>query len=110
MKSIYRLKKNSQYNYVYKHAESVADKNFIMLYCTARSNPTRVGFSVSKRYGKAVRRNRIRRQMKAAVSAVAERLVTGYNVVFIPRRHGEYDFDEIVCSLDGLLSKAGLLR
>ena len=70
MKSIYRLKKNYQYNYVYKHAQSVSDQGFIMLYCSSRSNPTKVGFSVSKKYGKAVQRNRIRRQMKAAASAV----------------------------------------
>lgn len=110
MKSIYRLKKNFQYNYVYKHAQSVADKNFIMLYCASHCNPTKVGFSVSKKYGKAVRRNRVRRQMKAAVSAVAERLVVGYNIVFIPRRNDEYRFDEIEQSFGKLLIRAGLLQ
>lgn len=109
MKSIYRLKKNYQYNYVYKHSESVSDGNFIMLYCSARSNPTKVGFSVSKKFGKAVYRNRIRRQMKAAVSAVMPNVAAGYNVVFIPRKHCEYDFATVDKSVVYLLKKAGLL-
>ena len=109
MKSIYRLKKNYQYNYVYKHAESVADKNFILLYCSSKSKQSKVGFSVSKKYGKAVRRNRIRRQLKAAVSAVMPNVKDGYNAVFIPRRHDAYDYGEITVSVSKLFEKAGLL-
>ncbi len=110
MKSIYRLKKNYQYNYVYKHAESVADRNFIMLYCASNANPTKVGFSVSKKFGKAVRRNRIRRQMKAAFDAVIGNVAGGYSIVMIPRRHEEYLFDDVQCSVNKLLTKAGLLQ
>ena len=110
LKSIYRLKKNYQYNYVYKHAESVADKNFVLLYCTANCSPTKVGFSVSKKYGKAVERNRIRRQMKAAVSEFIDKLAVGYNAVIIPRRHTEYFFADIRQSLNKLFTKAGLLQ
>ncbi|MCH5156594.1 MAG: ribonuclease P protein component [Clostridiales bacterium] len=113
MKSIYRLKKNYQYNYVYKHAESVADKNFVMLYCTNAKQgvkQTRVGFSVSKKFGKAVKRNRIRRQMKAAVSVNMPRVKDGYNVIFIPRRHESYLFEEVLNSVQYLLKKADLLQ
>ena len=110
MKSIYRLKKNYQYNYVYKHATSVADKNFILLYCASNSRQSKVGFSISKKYGKAVQRNRIRRQLKAAVSALMPHAREGFNAVFIPRRHEAYQFDEIVSSVNKLFEKAGLLQ
>ena len=110
MKSIYRLKKNYQYNYVYKHATSVADKNFILLYCASNSRQSKVGFSISKKYGKAVQRNRIRRQLKAAVSAIMPNVREGFNAVFIPRRHEAYQFDEIVSSVNNLFEKAGLLQ
>ena len=110
MKSIYRLKKNYQYNYVYKHAASVADKNFILLYCSSNSKQSKVGFSVSKKYGKAVQRNRIRRQLKAAVSAVMPNAKEGFNAVIIPRKHEAYQFDEIAQSMNKLFAKAGLLQ
>ena len=110
MKSIYRLKKNYQYNYVYKHAKSVADKNFVMLYCESNIKQSRVGFSVSKKFGKAVARNRIRRQLKAAVSAVMPQVKEGYNVIFIPRLHEAYLFEEVSVSVQNLFKKAGLLQ
>ena len=113
MKSIYRLKKNFQYNYVYKHATSVADSNFVMLYCPSKGKGaanSKVGFSVSKKYGKAVARNRIRRQLKAAVSTVITSVRDGYNIIFIPRRHEPYLFNDVVSSTRYLLKKAGLLQ
>ena len=110
MKSIYRLKKNYQYNYVYKHASSVADKNFILLYCGSNGKQSKVGFSVSKKYGKAVQRNRIRRQLKAAVSAIMPNVVGGFNAVIIPRRHEAYEYGDIVASVGKLFEKAGLMQ
>lgn len=110
MKSIYRLKKNCQYNYVYKHAQSVADKNFVMLYCASNNKQTKVGFSVSKKYGNAVKRNRIRRQLKAVVSAFMPNVVGGYSVIFLPRKPRAYLHSEIVTSVNGLFIKAGLIR
>ena len=110
MKSSYRLKKNYQYNYVYKHAQSVADKNFILLFCPSNSKQSKVGFSISKKYGKAVRRNRTRRQLKAAVSQIMPSAKDGFNAVFIPRHHEAYDFNDVVESVRKLFEKAGLLK
>ena len=110
MKSKYRLKKNYQYNYVYKHAISVADKNFILLYCESNAKLSKVGFSVSKKYGKAVQRNRIRRQLKAAVSAIMPNCRDGFNAVIIPRKSEAYQYGEIVASIGKLFEKAGLVK
>lgn len=110
MKACYRLKKNFQYNYVYKHAQSVADKHLVLLFCSNRNVPSQVGFSVSKKYGHAVQRNRIRRQMKAAAAQFMPNVKRGYNLIFVPRRHEEYNFGQLTQSMEGLLSKAGLLK
>ena len=93
---------------MYKHASSVADKNFILLYCASNSKQSKVGFSVSKKYGKAVQRNRIRRQLKAAVSGIMPFARDGFNAVIIPRRSDSYKYDEIVASVHHLFEKAGL--
>ena len=95
---------------MYKHASSVADKNFVLLYCASNNKQSKVGFSVSKKFGKAVQRNRIRRQLKAAVSVVMPNARDGFNAVFIPRRHDAYQYDEILSSVQKLFEKAGLLQ
>lgn len=109
MQSKYRLKKNYQYKYVYNHSESVADRNFVMLYCSSNNRQTKVGFSVSKKFGHAVRRNRIRRQMKAAVMRLMPTVKGGYNIIFIPRKSCDYLFDDVIGSIQNLLGKAELL-
>lgn len=110
MQSKYRLKKNYQYKYVYKRAQSVADKNFVLLYCPSNGKQSKAGFSVSKKHGHAVVRNRIRRQMKAAVSQYMPRVKSGFNFIFIPRRHEAYLFSDVIRSVEDLLLKAGLLQ
>ena len=46
---------------------------------------TRVGFSVSKRVGNAVTRNRCRRMMREAVRSVLAEMRAGADYVFIAR-------------------------
>ena len=109
MKSKYRLKKNYQYNYVYKHSQSVADKNFVMLFCKSNNAVPQAGFSISKKFGNAVRRNKIRRQLKAVVSNFMPRVKPHYNIVFIPRKSESYVFVDVVESVTRLFEKSGLL-
>ena len=109
MKSQYRLKKKYQYNYVYKHAKSVADKNFVMLFCKSNNEISQAGFSISKKFGNAVRRNKIRRQLKAAVADYMPKVKPHYNIVFIPRKSESYDYADVTQSVTSLLCKSGLL-
>lgn len=109
MKSIYRLKKNYQYNYVYKHAKSIADKNFVMLYCKSNGNQSQAGFSVSRKFGNAVRRNKIRRQLKAAVAPFMPKVAPYYSIVFIPRKNESYVYADVVKSITDLFARSGLI-
>ena len=108
MQAIYRLKKNYQYNYVYKHAEKISDRFFVVLYCKSKIKQSKVGFSISKKYGCAVQRNKLRRQLKSVVMCFAPQLKQGYNAVIVPRQN-EYVFCDIKKSINNLFAKAGLL-
>lgn len=110
MKSIYRLKKRYQYNYVYKHSESVTNSVLVVLYCKSNNPQTKVGFSVGKKYGHAVRRNAIRRKLKAAAQAVMPEVKDGYNIIVVPRQRDAYDYWEILDALKELLIRAGLTK
>lgn len=108
MEKRYRLRKNYQFGYVYKNGKSVSDKNMVIVFCQNRNGKPKVGFSISKKYGKAVKRNKIRRRLREIVYKRYDTLDSRYNYVFLPRNScAEITFSEIVRSVERLISKIG---
>ena len=62
MERRYRLQKNRAFQYVYRRGRSVACRDLVMLVAKGRS--TQVGFSVSKKVGNAVTRNKVKRRLR----------------------------------------------
>ena len=63
--------------------------------------PPRVGFTVTRKTGNAVVRNRIRRRLKAAVAAAGERLESATDYVVIGRRAAlTLQFQRLVTDLE----------
>ena len=59
---------------------------YFVIYC--RSNPlekNRVGFTVGKKLGKAVVRNRVRRRLREIYRLNEERIQCGYDLVIVAR-------------------------
>ena len=94
---------------MYKHAKSVADKNFVMLFCKSNNAVPQAGFSISKKFGNAVNRNKIRRQLKAAVAGIMPNVKSHCNIIFIPRKSGSYVYADVLESVTRLFEKSGLL-
>lgn len=67
MKKEYRLKKNEDFSKVIKKKNSVGSRNFILYINQNELSHLRVGISVSKKLGKAVVRNKIKRQVRMMV-------------------------------------------
>lgn len=72
---------------------------------------TRYGFIVSRKLGKAVERNRLRRRLREAVRLRHAKIAPGWDLVFVgrPPLRGA-SFDEIGAAVEELLRQAGLWR
>ena len=106
MEKRYRLRKNYQFNYVYKNGKTVSDGRLTVVYCKNKNGRPKIGFSIGKKYGKAVKRNRIKRQLKEIIYARYQSLASCYNYIFIPRAAEiPPKFHELELSAEALIEK-----
>jgi len=102
------LTRSEQYAMVYEKGSSWVSGLVVMKALPNGLTWSRYGFSISRRVGKAVVRNRVKRLFREILrSAPVE---PGWDIVFIARSPAAgADFASLEKSVQGLLSQAGLL-
>lgn len=110
MNKIYRLKSSKSFEYIHKHGKSFANSNLVLVYTPTKFN-LKVGFSVSKKLGKAVIRNKVKRRLREGVRIMIPYLNPHYNYMIIARQAAaECDYHQLLSSLKHLLLKANLVE
>ena len=66
-RSDHRLKKNKQFNYIFKKGEKVHSRNFNLYIVKSKYKTYKIGYSISKKEGKANKRNLLKRRLKEMV-------------------------------------------
>lgn len=79
------LKENKDFRRLYYRGKSRADSTVVTYAMKNRLGETRVGITSGKKIGNAVKRNRARRVIRAAFSAVEPRLNGSWDIVFVAR-------------------------
>ena len=85
MEKKYRLRKNMEFKTVYSVGKKFWNRNFILYIRKNNKDETRAGFTITKKHGNAVVRNKIRRRMKEVYRLNFNNLKVGYDLVFIPK-------------------------
>ena len=107
MEKRYRLKKNRAFQYVYRRGHSVACRNLVML--IAPGKELKVGFSVSKKTGNAVTRNRIKRRLRECFRPYLGDVKTGLYVIVARPSAAEAAFEDLKKDVRYLLKKQDAL-
>lgn len=91
----HRLKKNNQFNYIYKKGERVSTENFTLFVVKSKYKDYKIGFSISKKLGKANKRNKLKRRMKEIVRKSIV-IPSFYNYVVLARENAtNLEFEQL---------------
>lgn len=101
----HRLRKNNQFNYIYKKGERFYTENFSLFVVKSRYENYKVGISVSKKLGKANKRNLLKRRVREIVRTSL--IIPSFcNFVLLAKENAiNLSFDELKNDLQKLFKK-----
>jgi len=97
------LRRPADFRRVYDFRRSVADGWLIVYGAPNRLPHLRLGLSVSRKYGQATLRNRLRRLYREAFRLTRDQLPTGLDLILIPRKPEEPTLPTLLESLPKLI-------
>lgn len=103
-----RIRKNKEFVSVMKGKRLSADGLSLFYAGNDRGN-FRVGISVSKRLANAVKRNRLKRRIRACIMKLLKDQSSGYDLVFVARRElYSAGYEQILKAVETVLQRATL--
>ncbi len=103
------IKKNYEFSKIYKKSKYYVGK-YIVLYVTANKlDINRIGITISRKFGKSVKRNRIRRLIKENYRVYEDTLKKGNDLVFVARKTDDMPtYTEIKKEMKFLFKRLGI--
>lgn len=89
MKYSESLKKNRDFQLVYRTGTSYANRYLVMYVMKNQLNRNRIGISVSKKVGNSVVRHRLTRLIRESYRLNEEKFICGYDMIVIVRVSGK---------------------
>lgn len=111
MKKENRLKKRKQFKWTFKNGQAQSTKHLTIVFVASKAKVVKVGFSVTKKVGNAVVRNRKKRQLREAVTRILPNIKPCHTIVFVAKPSiVNASFAEIEQDVLTLTKKANLYR
>lgn len=112
MKKAYRVKREKDFQAAFQNGKSFANRQLVLyVYPKPEQVHFRVGFSVGKKMGNAVYRNKIKRLLRHAVHELAPMIQPEYDYLLIARQdlHGK-SFEQIKHSMIHVMKIASVIN
>lgn len=110
LNSVNRLKKNKEFNYIYKRGKVIFSKFYNINYVKTNRKDSKFGISVNKKVGKSVIRSRIKRLLSEVIRHNLSNIVVNNYVITAKNEIVGKTYHEIEKDLLDTLNKAGLLK
>lgn len=111
LKKQYRLRRNADFRRIYRQSRSLSTKYLVLYPRKVKGSGIRVGFSVSKKVGKAHVRNYYKRRLSEIIRRNFDKLQPGYDLVFVARNPiVELTYGELEKNVVFLLKKSGVWK
>ena len=111
LKQNYRLKKKYQFNYVYRVGKACHGKHHLLVFTPSKNLNVKIGISVSKKVGNAVKRNRARRLLREAIMPFLPLLDPNYNVILVAKESIiDKKLSDVQTDLEKTIEKAGIKK
>lgn len=111
MNKINRLRSNMEFKKIYSNGKNYWNRNLVLYVRKNDLGYTRVGYSITKKIGNSVVRNKIRRRMKEIYRLRYDELENNYDLIFIPKKNVvDISYDELESAMIHILKLAGILK
>lgn len=111
MEKKYRLRKNLEFKRVYSGGKNYWNRNLTLYKKKNNLKETRFGITITKKVGKAVVRNKIRRRIKEIYRTNLYRIKSGYDLVFIPKQNVvDITYKELESAIIHILKISNMLK
>lgn len=107
----FRMKRNTQFNYVFKKGQAFKHRQLMLVIYKKKYKHQKIGLVVSKKIGKSVQRNHVKRLIRESVREYLPLISTDYDLIFVARQGVESaSFHDINKTILELLKKSNALK
>jgi ribonuclease P protein component len=111
MEKKYRLRKNLEFKKVYSGGKNYWNRNLTLYKKKNNLQETRFGITITKKVGKAVIRNKIRRRIKEIYRKNLYRIKSGYDLIIIPKQNVvDISYKELESAMIHILKISNMLK